>query len=82
MTRIEEVMNIREIRVTAAFMLMTVGLTVPVQAQAPVYAALDPRGSFPAVERVPLAPRLPSLEGKRIHVVMSWPSGSGSSSST
>ncbi|MDQ2640582.1 MAG: hypothetical protein M3Y79_08390, partial [Pseudomonadota bacterium] len=47
------------------------------QAQAPVYAALDPRGTFPAVERIPLAPRLTSLAGKRIYIVMSWPSGSG-----
>jgi hypothetical protein len=51
--------------------------TAPAKAQAPVYAALDPRGSFPAVERVPLAARLPTLAGKRIYIVMSWPSGSG-----
>ena len=46
-------------------------------AQSPVYTALDPRGTYPAVERVPLASRLTSLAGKRIYLVMSWPSGSG-----
>ena len=56
--------------------LLAAGVAAPA-AQAPVYAALDPRGSFPAVERVPLAARLPALEGKRIYIVMSWPSGSG-----
>jgi hypothetical protein len=52
-------------------------IAAPAKAQAPAYAALDPRGSFPAVERVPLAARLPSLAGKRIYIVMSWPRGSG-----
>jgi hypothetical protein len=67
----------------AAFMLAltAAGIAAPAQAQsqaqAPTYAVLDPRGSFPAVERVPLATRLPSLAGKRIYIVMSWPSGSG-----
>jgi hypothetical protein len=65
----------------SAFMLAltAAGIAAPAQAQSPatVYAALDPRGSFPAVERVPLATRLPSLAGKRIYIVMSWPSGSG-----
>lgn len=45
--------------------------------RAAVYAALDPRGSFPVVQRVPLAARLPTLAGKRITIVMSWPTGSG-----
>lgn len=57
--------------------LMATGPAAPAQAQTQVYAALDPRGSFPAVERVPLAARLPTLAGKRIHIVMSWPRGSG-----
>jgi len=63
----------------AALLLAWVGagFAAPAQKQAPVYAALDPRGSFPAVERVPLAARLPTLAGKRIYIVMSWPSGSG-----
>jgi hypothetical protein len=70
-------MNKRGIWVAMAFALMTAGVATPAGVQAPVYAALDPRGTYPAVERVPLAARLPSLDGKRIYIVMSWPSGSG-----
>jgi hypothetical protein len=70
-------MNKRAIWVAMGFALMAGGVAAPVTAQAPIYAALDPRGSYPAVERVPLATRLPSLTGKRIFIVMSWPSGSG-----
>jgi len=65
--------------VTVLMAQLAAGLGAPAQSQEPsqVYAALDPRGSFPAVERVPLAARLPTLAGKRITIVMSWPSGSG-----
>ena len=70
-------MNKRAIWAAMGFALMAAGFAAPAKAQAPVYAALDPRGSYPAVERVPLATRLPSLAGKRIYIVMSWPSGSG-----
>jgi hypothetical protein len=70
-------MNRHSILAAMAFALITAGLATPVAAQAPVYAALDPRGTFPAVERVPLAARLPSLADKRIYIIMSWPSGSG-----
>lgn len=66
---------------TLALALLTAGIAVPAQAQAqapePVYAALDPRGTLPPVQRVPLAPRLSSLAGKRITIVLSWPAGSG-----
>ena len=61
----------------ALMALMAATVAAPANAQAPAYAALDPRGSFPAVERVPLATRLTTLAGKRIYIVMSWPSGSG-----
>lgn len=70
-------MNHRATWVAIVLASLATGSATPAQAQAPTYAALDPRGSFPAVERVPLAPRLPTLAGKRIYVVMSWPSGSG-----
>jgi len=63
-------------RATTVFALAAC-LLAPAWVQAQSYAALDPRGSFPAVERVPLAPRLSSLADKRIAIVMSWPSGSG-----
>ena len=61
----------------AVLLVLSLFASAPVAAQSPTYAALDPRGSFPAVERVPLAPRLSTLEGKRIYIVMSWPNGSG-----
>lgn len=70
-------MNKRAIWAAMGFALIAAGVAASARAQAPVYAALDPRGSYPAVERVPLAARLPSLAGKRIYIVMSWPSGSG-----
>jgi hypothetical protein len=43
----------------------------------PTYAALDPRGEWPDVQRIPLSARLPTLKGKRIYLVKSWPSNSG-----
>jgi hypothetical protein len=73
-----EAMNKRAIlATTVALALMAADVATAAAVQAPVYSALDPRGTYPAVERVPLATRLPSLEGKRIYIVMSWPSGSG-----
>lgn len=60
-----------------AFAVLTTGFAAAASPPSPVYAALDPRGTFPAVERVPLAARLPTLAGKRITIVMSWPGGSG-----
>lgn len=41
------------------------------------YAVLDPRGTVPAVESVPLAARPQDLGGRTIYVIKSWPSGSG-----
>lgn len=72
-------MDRRTALVALALAITAASTAAPVlaQAQAPVYAALDPRGTFPAVERIPLAPRLTSLAGKRIYIVMSWPTGSG-----
>lgn len=72
-------MNRRAILAALALAFTTISVAAPVwaQAQTPVYAALDPRGTFPAVERIPLAPRLRSLAGQRIYIIMSWPSGSG-----
>ena len=68
-------MNKRAVRVAMMVWLLAAGCAAPAIAQ--VYTALDPRGTYPAVDRVPLAGRLPALAGKRIYVVMSWPSGSG-----
>ena len=42
-----------------------------------VYSVLDPRGIRPRIERIPLSPRLSSLEGKRIYLINSWGSGTG-----
>jgi len=42
-----------------------------------IYSVLDPRGIWPRIERIPLSPRLSSLEGKRIYMINSWGSGSG-----
>ncbi len=39
--------------------------------------ALDPRGAWPDVERIPLNPRLTSVKDQRIYIVMSWPGNSG-----
>ena len=42
-----------------------------------IYSVLDPRGIWPRIERVPLSPRLSSLNGKRIYIINSWDSGTG-----
>jgi len=56
-------------------------MSLPTSAQEssrePVYEALDPRGTWPTVERIPLAKRLPALTGKRIYLIMSWDHESG-----
>jgi hypothetical protein len=70
-------MSKRAIPAATALAFMLAVLAAPCIAQQPAYAALDPRGSYPAVERVPLAARLPALAGKRIYIVLSWASGSG-----
>ena len=77
MKRIAGIDNPARAVLSAALLALSMAASVPVAAQTSTYAALDPRGSFPAVQRVPLAPRLATLEGKRIFLVMSWPSGSG-----
>jgi hypothetical protein len=74
---IDRLVLMRSIRAAMVVALLAAGCAATAIAQTPVYAALDPRGTYPAVERTPLAARLPSLAGKRIYVVMSWPSGSG-----
>ncbi len=70
-------MSLFTLRKGLVTVLLAGSLIASAQDAAPAYTALDPRGSFPAVERVPLAARLPTLAGKRIYIVMSWPSGSG-----
>jgi hypothetical protein len=45
-------------------------------AKAETIRALDPRGILPAVERIPLSPRLATIKEARIYIVMSWPANS------
>jgi hypothetical protein len=68
-------MNRHVIRAAMVVLMFAANFAAPAHAQ--VYSALDPRGTYPPVERVPLAARLPSLADKRIYIVMSWPNGSG-----
>jgi hypothetical protein len=44
--------------------------------QAETIRALDPRGIPPAVQRIPLSPRLAGIKGARIYIVLSWPTNS------
>jgi len=53
---------------------MLVSLTVPLffsvsKAQEPRITVLNPQGQPPAIARVPMAPRLDTLEGKTIYIV-------------
>jgi hypothetical protein len=41
------------------------------------FDALDPRGPEPVVDRIPLAPRLGTLEGARLQIVLTMPLGTG-----
>ena len=43
----------------------------------PVYEVLDPRGSLPDIELIPLSPRLDGMSGKTVTVIHSWPQGAG-----
>ncbi len=47
--------------------LLAAGFALPATAQAPVFTALDPRGTYPAVDRVPLAGRL-TIAGRQAHL--------------
>ena len=54
--------------------LMAVLVAVPLffsvsEAQEPTITVLNPQGQAPAIARVPMAPRLETLEGKTIYVV-------------
>lgn len=46
------------------------------------YAALDPRGTWPEVARIPLAQRLPTLNDKKIYLIKSWDDESGFDATT
>ena len=67
------------------FLVAVILLILPLSASASkqdeakegVYSVLDPRGIMPRIERIPLNPRLASLEGKRIYMINSWGSGTG-----
>ena len=51
--------------------LFTMGLvfTTVCQAQTPKVTVLNPLGQPPAIERVPMAPRISDLDGKTIYIV-------------
>jgi hypothetical protein len=51
--------------------VLTIGLafTTVSQAQAPKITVFNPLGQPPAIERVPMAPRISDLEGKTIYIV-------------
>lgn len=51
--------------------------SLPAVATAQTYAALDPRGDLPNIQRIPLSPRIADLSGKRIYIVQSWEGGRG-----
>ena len=59
------------------FLLLALSAAFIASAQSPKYQVLDPRGAWPAVDRVPLAARVSNLNGKRIYVIKSWAANSG-----
>jgi hypothetical protein len=48
---------------------MLLALTTVSQAQDPKLTVLNPLGQPPAIERVPMAPRISDLDGKTIYIV-------------
>jgi hypothetical protein len=42
-----------------------------------LFAALDPRGTQPPGDLIPLAPRVSDLNGKTVYIIKSWPRDSG-----
>jgi hypothetical protein len=62
----------------AAAVLMAAG-TSPTAAIASgeTITVMEPRADVPAVERIPLAARLPSLANRRVAIIKSWPDNSG-----
>ncbi len=53
----------------AAFLLAVISTAGVSQAQERKITVLNPLGQPPAIERVPMAPRIGSLEGKTIYIV-------------
>jgi hypothetical protein len=50
-------------------LIMAPALTTDSQAQEPKITVLNPLGEPPAIERVPMAPRISDLKGKTIYIV-------------
>jgi hypothetical protein len=50
-------------------LIMAPALTTDSQAQEPKITVLNPLGQPPAIERVPMAPRISDLKGKTIYIV-------------
>ncbi len=54
---------------TISALAIVLALTTVSQAQAPKITVLNPLGQPPAIERVPMAPRIDNLDGKTIYIV-------------
>lgn len=65
------------LRVKSVAALLAVCFALTCAATEPTYIALDPRGTWPSVARIPLATRLATLADKRIFIIMSWDHESG-----
>jgi hypothetical protein len=64
-------------RTTAGIISLVWVLAISAEGAEPQYSALDPRGTWPTVARIPLAKRLTTLDGKRVYLIMSWDRESG-----
>src|SRR4030042_6064781 len=42
-----------------------------------LFAAIDPRGTQPPGDLIPLSPRVSDLNGKTVYIIKSWPRDSG-----
>lgn len=64
--------------VTAILLSSYVLADEPDREVVPTYSVLDPRGTRPAMERIPLSERLPDLTDRTLYIINSWPRpGSG-----
>ncbi len=72
-------MTLTSIRAILMALIACLVLTAPpaLAQRAPTYAALDPRGDLPNIQRIPLSPRIADLSDKRIYIVQSWDGGRG-----
>jgi hypothetical protein len=64
-------------RTTAGIISLVCVFAISAEGAEPQYSALDPRGTWPTVARIPLVKRLTTLDGKRVYLIMSWDRESG-----